>query len=116
MPTLYIIAGPPGVGKSTHTKKILPQRIQTLNHDKLNAEYKDRQVVDYEDRANIRANAFVKENILLNADFGVELNLGSDGHYDFLRWVKQSHSHYKITVILFFTNDLQLCLDRAYTR
>jgi predicted ABC-type ATPase len=116
MPIIYIIAGPPGVGKSTNTKKVLPELIQTLNHDKLNAEYKYRQVIDYEERANLRANAFIKENLLLKADFGIELNLGSDGHYDFLRWVKKFHYHYQIHVILFFTNDLQLCLDRALLR
>lgn len=116
MPIIYIIAGPPGIGKSTNTKKVLPELIQTLNHDKLHAEYKYRQVIDYEERANLRANAFIKEKLLLKADFGVELNLGSDGHYDFLRWVKKFHPHYSIHVILFFTNNLQLCLDRALLR
>ena len=116
MPIVYIIAGPPGIGKSTNTKKVLPESIQTLNHDKLNAEYKYRQVADYEERANLRANAFIKEKLLQKSDFGVELNLGSDNHYDFLRWTKKFHPHYHIHVILFFTNDLQLCLDRALLR
>jgi len=116
MPILYIIAGPPGVGKSTNSEDIVPPSIPILNHDKLNAEYKYRQVADYEERANLRANAFIKENLLQKADFGVELNLGSDGHYDFLRWVKKFYPHYQIHVILFFTNDLQLCLDRALLR
>lgn len=116
MPILYIIAGPPGVGKSTNSEDILPPSIPVLNHDKLNAEYKYRQVIDYEERANLRANAFIKESLLQKADFGIELNLGSDGHYDFLRWIKKFYPHYQIHVILFFTNDLQLCLDRALLR
>lgn len=116
MPILYIIAGPPGVGKSTNSEEMVPPSIQVLNHDKLNAEYKYRQVADYEERANLRANAFIKEKLLQKSNFGVELNLGSDSHYDFLRWVKTFHPHYHIHVILFFTNDLQLCLDRAFLR
>lgn len=116
MPILYIIAGPPGVGKSTNSEDIVPPSILVLNHDKLNTEYKYRQIADYEERANLRANAFIKENLSQKTDFGVELNLGSDSHYDFLRWVKQFYPHYQIHVILFFTNDLQLCLDRALLR
>lgn len=116
MPILYIIAGPPGVGKSTNSEDIVSPSILILNHDKLNAEYKYRQVIDYKERANLRANVFIKESLLQKVDFGVELNLGSDGHYDFLRWVKKFQPHYYIHVILFFANDLQLCLDRALLR
>ena len=116
MPTVYIIAGPPGVGKSTNTKKVLPKNIDTLNHDKLNAEYKYRQVVDYEERANLKANAFIKEKLLLNVDFDVKLNLGFEGHYDFINWVRKFYPNYTIQVILFFTDDIQLCLDRAHLR
>ena len=116
MPIIYIIAGPPGAGKSTYGEDYLPKNIDTLNHDKLNAEYKYRQVVDYEERANLKANAFIKEKLLLNSDFGVELNLGFEGHYDFINWVRKFYPNYKIQVILFFTDDIQLCLDRAYLR
>jgi predicted ABC-type ATPase len=73
-------------------------------------------VYDYEQRANLKANAFIKEKLWLGADFGVELNLGSDSHYDFIRWVRNHYAHYQINVILFFTDDLQICLVRALLR
>lgn len=116
MPTLYIIAGPPGVGKSTDGGSFTPSSIETLNHDKLNTEYKNRAIPDYEDRANLKANSFIKEKLAQKADFGVELNLGSEGHYGFLQYIRQHHALYKIHVLLFFTDDLNLCLDRALLR
>lgn len=116
MPTVYIIAGPPGVGKSTKGSDFIPRSIETLNHDKLNAEYKDRKIPDYEDRANLKANAFIKEKLSQKVDFGVELNLGSDGHYDFLRYLSKHYSHYTISVLLFFSDEITLCLNRAFIR
>ncbi|MFN8354214.1 MAG: hypothetical protein U0Y10_07210 [Spirosomataceae bacterium] len=116
MPILYVIAGPPGIGKSTDGGNFVPSSIETLNHDKLNTEYKNREIPDYEDRANLKANSFIKEKLSQKVDFGIELNLGSEGHYDFVRYIRQNHASYKIYVILFFTDDLLLCLDRAFLR
>lgn len=116
MPTLYIIAGPPGIGKSTYGEDLMPPFVKLLNHDLINTAYKYQNIENYEERANIRANAFIKENLNANANFGVELNLGFESHYDFIRWVRKNSPQYQISIFLFFTDDIQICLDRALLR
>jgi predicted ABC-type ATPase len=117
MPTIYIIAGPPGIGKSTNGSDfIMNYAGEILNHDKLTRYYKNKGRINYEDLSNLKANDFIREQFLLNLDFGIELNLGFESHYDFIRYVRKNHSNYLINVILFFTDDVQLCIDRATYR
>ena len=117
MPILYIIAGPPGIGKSTNAYNFLLQSSgEILNHDKLNLYYKNKGLLDYEDLSNLKANDFIQEKLRLNTNFGVELNLGLESHYDFIRYVRKNHTNYSINVMLFFTDDIELCLIRAKLR
>lgn len=117
MPTIYIIAGPPGIGKSTNGSEFLLNSAgEILNHDKLTLYYKNKGQVDYEDLSNLKANSFIQEKFLLNSDFGVELNLGLENHYDLIRYIRKNHSNYLIYVLMFFTDDIDLCLTRAILR
>jgi broad-specificity NMP kinase len=76
MAKVYIIAGTPGIGKSTSGRYIVPPNIEILNHDSLLLYYKYKETVDYEDLANLKANNFIVEQLKSNNDFGIELNLG----------------------------------------
>jgi hypothetical protein len=117
MPTLYIIAGPPGIGKSTNAHDFLLQSAgEILNHDKLNLYYKNKGFLDYEDLSNLKANDFIQEKLRLNTNFGVELNLGLESHYDFIHHIRKNHPNYSIAVMLFFTDEIELCLIRAKLR
>ena len=117
MPTIYIIAGPPGIGKSTNGSEFLLNSAgEVLNHDKLTLYYKNKGQIDYENLSNLKANSFIQEKFLLNLDFGVELNLGLENHYELIRYVRKNHANYLICVLMFFTNDIDLCLTRAILR
>lgn len=116
MANLYIIAGTPGIGKSTSGKFFLPPTIDILNHDNLQLYFKKKSVIDYEELSNLKANDFILNQLELSNDFGVELNLGFDSHYELLRFIKKKHPHYKIEVILFHTDNIQICIDRAILR
>lgn len=60
MPLLFIIAGPPGIGKSTNGKSFSPPNIEVLNHDALSIYYKGED--NYEDLSNLKANDFIQQN------------------------------------------------------
>jgi predicted ABC-type ATPase len=116
MAKIYIIAGPPGIGKSTSGRHFVPPSIEILNHDSLLLHYKYNEEVDYEDLANLKANNFVLEQLTEKNNFGIELNLGFDSHYELLRLIKREHSHYQIEIVLFYTDNIEICFDRALLR
>ena len=116
MAKVYIIAGPPGIGKSTSGKHFIPPYIEILNHDQLLLHYRYKEEDDYEDLANLKANNFILEQLAKKNKFGIELNLGFDSHYELLRFIKREHSYYQIEVILFYTNNIKICFERASLR
>ena len=116
MAKVYIIAGPPGIGKSTSGRHFVPPFTQILNHDSLLLHYKYKEVIDYEELANLKANNFILEQLRGKIDFGIELNLGFDSHYELLRFIKREYAFYQIEVILFHTDNVEICFDRALLR
>jgi predicted ABC-type ATPase len=116
MAKVYIIAGAPGIGKSTSGRYIVPPNIEILNHDNLLLYYKYKETVDYEDLANLKANNFIVEQLKSNNDFGIELNLGFENHYDLLLYIKEKYPHFQIEVILFHTDNVEICIDRVLLR
>ena len=76
MPLLFIIAGPPDIGKSSSGKLFQPPNIEVLNHDALFIYYKDED--NYEDLSNLKANEFIQQKLSKDESFGVEINLGYD--------------------------------------
>ena len=116
MAKVYIIAGTPGIGKSTSGRYVIPPNIEILNHDNLLLYYKCKETVAYEDLANLKANNFIVEQLKSNNDFGIELNLGFDNHYDLLKHIKEKYSHFRIEVILFHTDNVEICIDRVLLR
>lgn len=113
---LYLIAGPPGVGKSTIGQMFVPSHVNVLNHDDIETEYKKMGIDVYEELANQKMWEQIHGNIALGIDFGIELNLGSENQYGLLKKIHGYCKHYQIYVLLFFTDIYQLCVDRAQMR
>lgn len=116
MPILYIIAGPPGVGKSTYGRDFVPYPVNVLNHDQIEFGYKEANVPNYQQLANQEMWRLIYESISQDIDFGIELNLGTDDQYGLLRKTHSFCPHYDIHVILLYTSLSQLCLLRASSR
>lgn len=116
MPVFHIIAGPPGIGKSTEGRYFIDSDIEILNHDILLINYKSKNEVDYENLSNIKANQFINEQLQQNKNFGIELNLGYDNHYEILKFIKQSFPYYQTYITLFFTDNIDICITRAILR
>jgi len=113
---IYVIAGPPGIGKSTSGGSVIPLGISILDPDLIAHLYKKQGYADYKDIGNLKFNELLKKELFSENDFAIELNLGFQSHYDFVRSVKSFNSKNTINVVLFYTDDLELCLKRAEIR
>lgn len=116
MATIYIIAGPPGVGKSTSGTDFIPNNVSLLDADLIAHRYKEQGFVDYKDIGNWRFQSVLRDYLISGKDFAVELNLGFESHYDLVKRLKNFNKENQIEVVLFHTDDLQLCLNRARIR
>lgn len=114
---IYLIAGPPGIGKSTYGRELVPKHVPIVDHDLAAYQYKKKGFANYSQIASVKANLFVQESLTANADFALELNLGYQSHYDYLEtlaWPR--HKDRAIHLILFFTDHVDLCKIRAKAR
>lgn len=114
--TIYMIAGPPGIGKSTNAKELIPVNIPIVDQDLAGYQYKKQGFTDYKDLASIRSNQTIKDYLFAKQDFALELNLGFQSHYDYLNSIAAFDRSNKINLLLFFTDNLNLCIDRAAVR
>ncbi|TSJ35951.1 hypothetical protein FO440_23830 [Mucilaginibacter corticis] len=105
MPELFVIAGPPGIGKSMNGQEFTRAGIEIINE---NDNWVDDQKNGFSDS--------VKRQLRAGNDFAYELSLSSREHYDYIRAVKAFNPGHKLIVNLFFTDSLQLCFDRARSR
>lgn len=62
---IYLIAGPPGIGKSTYSKSLVPDGIPIVDHDLAAYQYKKRGFTDYQDAASLVSNQRI-QSFLLN--------------------------------------------------
>ncbi|MDQ1085614.1 hypothetical protein [Siphonobacter sp. SORGH_AS_1065] len=66
--------------------------------------------------ASVSTNQKIRNHLFSGEDFALELNLGFQSHYDYLNSIAAFDRSNLIHLLLFFTNDIQLCLDRANLR
>ncbi len=116
MPTLYIVAGPPGVGKTTSTSLFIDQRIFVENSDVTAIALKSQGEDNYQEIAFEQLRQKAEKNCQSSIDFGVELNLGCQiPHYSYARYWQNKY-RYDLDVTLFFTDNSSICLERAALR
>ena len=113
---IYLIAGPPGIGKSTYGRELIPNHVPIVDHDLAAYQYKKKGVADYSELASLKANQFIDFCIKNGDDFALELNLGYQSHYDYVGGLAVARRNILIHLILFFTDHVELCLLRAKVR
>lgn len=113
---IYLIVGPFGVGKSTNAKKLIPKKALIIDQDLAGYQYKKLGFGNYRDLASLSTNHKIREKLFGNEDFALELNLGFASHYDYLKSIASAATNKKIHLLLFFTDRLEFCLDRAAKR
>lgn len=114
--TIYVIAGPPGVGKSTSAHTLIPIGLPIVDQDLAGNQYKKQGFADYQHIAQLTTNQTIKDNLFAQRDFALELNLGFQSHYDYLKSILRFDRSIRVYLLLFFTDDLTLCIDRAKIR
>ncbi|WP_439559111.1 hypothetical protein [Dyadobacter sp.] len=98
---IFLIAGPPGIGKSTNAKELIPKGVPIIDQDLAAYQYKQRGFDNYKDIASIATNALIRDFIFNSADFALELNLGFASHYTYLRSILALTPDYHLSLILF---------------
>jgi predicted ABC-type ATPase len=113
---IYIIAGPPGIGKSTSGYRFVPAEIPIIDQDLAAYQYRKEGFTDYQHLATLKSNQQIKDFLFAETDFALELNLGFLSHYDYLKSIASFNPTNSIHLILFYTNNVEFCLTRAETR
>ena len=113
---IYVIAGPPGIGKSTNAKNLIPRKIPIIDQDLAGYQYKKQGFADYQDLASISTRQKIRDFLFAKESFALELNLGFSSHYEYLKSIAGFDPSNQIYLLLFFTDNLALCIDRARVR
>jgi predicted ABC-type ATPase len=113
---IYLVAGPPGIGKSTYSRELIPVDVPIIDQDLAAYQYKKRGFENYQDIATMATNQRIRQYLFDKESFALELNLGFESHYAYLKSIASFDWSNKITILLFFTDSVDLCLDRAQIR
>jgi len=113
---IYIIAGPPGIGKSTNGFDYIDDDLDILNEDDMRFRYKAKGYADYNEYSIYRVRDIIRRKLIRNEDIALELNLGYPHQYEYALAAKKFSNENQLNVILFFTDSLQLCIERAAIR
>lgn len=113
---IYIIAGPPGIGKSTSGYRFIPENVPIIDQDLAAYQYRKEGFADYRHLATLKSNQQIKEYLFADNDVALELNLGFPSHYDYLKSIVGFNPTNSVHLILFFTDNINFCLTRAEIR
>jgi len=116
MPTLYVIAGPNGIGKTTSFYDLVPANIPVINSDEIAKEVKSAGIIstntqEYSNREAIR---LIKENLEKGNSFAIETNLADDQTWKFL--IETQRTGYQLHIIYLSTNEQDILNSRIEAR
>lgn len=90
--------------------------MDILNEDEMRFRYKAQGYADYNEYSIHRIQDTVRWKLIKTEDFALQLNLGFTHQFEYTLSLKRFNSDNKLHVILFFTDDIGLCKERAKER
>jgi predicted ABC-type ATPase len=116
MAEIIVIAGPPGIGKTSASESILVNGELYLNQDYFYLKYREQNNSDPDKAGSDKFKKEIFEVLDTNKNFGYETNLGFNWQYEDLKQVITYKPNNSIQLHLFFTEDVNLCWSRADQR
>jgi predicted ABC-type ATPase len=117
MPTLYVIAGPNGIGKTTSSYDIIPLNIPIINSDEIAKEIRKAGIIlpgNTQEYSNNEAIRLMEEQRELNNSFSIETNLADIDTWKFL--LEMQKTGYELHVLYMSTDSLDVLNQRIKER
>src|SRR5258708_14086021 len=116
MPTIYVIAGPNGIGKTTSSFDLLPKNVPLINSDEIAREAREAGIisVNSQEYSNQEATRLVNDHLNRRSSFIIETNLADVETWKFLISVQQLG--YELNVKYISTDKLDLLNNRIAER
>ena len=114
-PTIYILAGPNGIGKTTVNQYFIPSEVPYINADDIAKQLRERlNDVNVQELANAEALDQMNKFIYKRQDFAIETNLADEETWLFL--VNIQRLGYVVCLTFFSTSDVDICINRVNMR
>lgn len=116
MPTLYIIAGPNGIGKTTSSYDLVPANTPIINSDEIAKEIRNAGLVNVntQEYSNREAIRLMDEQRAEGRSFAIESNLSDVDTWKFL--IEVQKTGYQLHVIYMSTDSMDVLNNRIRER
>src|SRR5689334_6069504 len=106
MSTLYVVAGPNGIGKTTSSFDLLPKNVPLINSDEIAKEAREAGIltVSSQEYSNQEASRLVSEHLEKRSSFAIETNLADVDTWKFL--IEVQHLGYELNLKYISTDEL----------
>ena len=114
-PTIYVLAGPNGIGKTTVNQYYIPSEVPYINADDIAKQLRERlNDINVQELANAEALEQMNKFIYKRQDFAIETNLADEDTWLFL--VNIQRLGYLVCLTFFSTSDVDICINRVNMR
>ncbi|MGE8427367.1 MAG: hypothetical protein ACN6O7_05800 [Sphingobacterium sp.] len=109
MATIYVITGPPHIGKSTCGQYFIPEGIKILDPNLFVQSYAELGLKDGYRRFEEQLLGLLSND----EDFAIEVNIVNKAHLQMLQDIKALYPENKIEMIFFYTDNIHICQARS---
>ena len=114
-PTIYVLAGANGIGKTTVNPDFIPKEVPFINADDIAKQLRERLgEINVQELANSEAIDRMNELMAKRADFAIETNLADDETWQFLIGIQKVG--YAVMLGFYATDQVSICIERVKNR